>query len=579
MKQLNKLLILFLFLSIIEYLKAAEPSGSLPVMIINTEGNAPIVDKENYIKATYSIDPKDDDSIEASEGTLQIRGRGNYTWSSFDKKPYRLKLDEKAPLLGYKKSKHFVLMAHADDNLGFLREPMGFKMSELAGMAWTPGQKPVELIINGDYRGLYFLVENIRIDKDRVNIFDQEDENPSSDVTGGWLCELDNYEEPASEQITIKEGNGDLIRITHHSPEEINKEQENYLREQMIALDKAFYIQDPDSRDYENLVDLNSLVTFYVLQELMDGQESFHGSSYFHRDRGEDKKWVWGPVWDFGNTYMRSEGYMIYERPDWGQTWIDQIVKFKSFQEAYKIRFQEFLDFEYEDLRDYIKDYSAVIATAAISDAKRWPQYGNSNLAQKCNEILDALKRRIVFLGDKWNIDTGINPGLYIRGDFNNWNAYASNEFNEPQDGTYIYEGEDFKGRFKIADYNWSSDNWGTVIVNQDIPLDTPVELINGGESKDMMSPGGFNRVIFRIIEPGVKATVELSTSLAGVNDIQMDKDFLIKIRGRYVSSEGQFSVYDSKGMCIATNISHIELQPGLYILKGEKSTQKVLIK
>ena len=67
--------------------------------------------------------------------------------------------------------------------LGSSGKPMGFKMSELAGLAWTPGQKPVELILNGDDRGLYFLVENIRIDEDRVNIFDQEEENPSTDMT------------------------------------------------------------------------------------------------------------------------------------------------------------------------------------------------------------------------------------------------------------------------------------------------------------------------------------------------------------------------------------------------------------
>ena len=69
---------------------------------------------------------KNDDSIEASEGELQIRGRGNYTWDWFEKKPYRIKLDKKAPLLGFNKSKHFVLLAHADDNLGFLRETDGF---------------------------------------------------------------------------------------------------------------------------------------------------------------------------------------------------------------------------------------------------------------------------------------------------------------------------------------------------------------------------------------------------------------------------------------------------------------------
>lgn len=560
--------------------QALNPSGTLPVLIINTENNTPVTDKENYISASYQIDAMGLDDVEEFEGNLQIRGRGNYTWDWFDKKPYRIKLEEKKPLLGFKKSKHFVLLAHADDDLGFLREPMGFKLSELAGLAWTPKQKPVELILNGDYRGLYFMVENIRIDKDRVNIFDMEEENPVTDVTGGWLCELDNYEESPSEQITIKEGNGDWIRITHHSPELINAEQEKFLKQQMVALDKAFYIQDINSKEYENLIDLKSLVAFYVLQELMDGQESFHGSCYFHRDRGQDKKWIMGPVWDFGNTYMRGEGKLIYENPDWGQTWIDQIVKFKSFQEAYKTRFKEFLDKEYSHIVDYVKEYAEYIAPAAAVDAKRWPKYANKDTNESAIKILSLLKGRISFLGNRWGIETNLSSGVYLRGDFNNWAAQSVMEFNAPVNGVYVYEGQDFSGRFKIADWDWDKHNWGTEIVNQDIPLDKPVELIFGGQSKDMMSPGNFKRVIFTVLEPGKRATVELSTNIAGVESIIAQNHCPVKINGREIfSNEGNFSVFDISGKCVGENVNSIFVAKGLYIVKYQGGTLKVNIK
>ena len=61
--------------------------------------------------------------------TMQIRGRGNYTWTGFDKKPYRIKLADKQPMLGMKSSKHFVLLAHADDCIGFMRNTLGFAAS------------------------------------------------------------------------------------------------------------------------------------------------------------------------------------------------------------------------------------------------------------------------------------------------------------------------------------------------------------------------------------------------------------------------------------------------------------------
>lgn len=69
---------------------AATYSGSLPVMFINTEGGAPVDSKENYVNATYYLDPMGVAGVEAI-GTkaeplpLKIKGRGNYTWTGFDK--------------------------------------------------------------------------------------------------------------------------------------------------------------------------------------------------------------------------------------------------------------------------------------------------------------------------------------------------------------------------------------------------------------------------------------------------------------------------------------------------------------
>lgn len=66
-----------------------------------------------------------------------------------------------------------------------------------------PDYRFVELVLNGDYRGLYLLVEKIRIDKDRINITEQKNgEEDEENITGGWLLEFDNYEE--NQQIRCK---------------------------------------------------------------------------------------------------------------------------------------------------------------------------------------------------------------------------------------------------------------------------------------------------------------------------------------------------------------------------------------
>ena len=81
----------------------AEVSGTLPVLYINTKGNQPIESKDTYLKAYYWLDNmgiEEYKSIASKEipDTMQIKGRGNYTWKDFDKKPYRLKLDNKTAL-------------------------------------------------------------------------------------------------------------------------------------------------------------------------------------------------------------------------------------------------------------------------------------------------------------------------------------------------------------------------------------------------------------------------------------------------------------------------------------------------
>ncbi|MDD6007519.1 MAG: hypothetical protein PUC21_09485, partial [Bacteroidales bacterium] len=109
---------LMLLLITIATAGAADWSGTLPVMYINTIGGMPITSKETYVKATYYVDALGIDGYKnvasaSLPDTMQIRGRGNYTWTGFDKKPYRIKLDNKTALLGMNKSKHFVLLAHA----------------------------------------------------------------------------------------------------------------------------------------------------------------------------------------------------------------------------------------------------------------------------------------------------------------------------------------------------------------------------------------------------------------------------------------------------------------------------------
>jgi len=158
---------------------STSPTGTLPVVYLTTNDGQAITDKENYKGGTVYIDPLSTgyEALGNAEApvTAQLKGRGNWTWNGFDKKPYKIKFDAKQQVLGMPSNKHWCLLAHADDCLGFLKNAVGFMLSEQIGLQWTPHYVPVELFINGHYQGLYFLTEHVRVGTKRVNITEQED--------------------------------------------------------------------------------------------------------------------------------------------------------------------------------------------------------------------------------------------------------------------------------------------------------------------------------------------------------------------------------------------------------------------
>ncbi|MGN0236263.1 MAG: CotH kinase family protein [Paludibacteraceae bacterium] len=400
-------------------LSAVSYSGTLPVLFVNTENGADITDKETYLSATYYLDPMGDPAVaafgsEESPLPLQIRGRGNWTWSGFEKKPYRLKLNSKAALLGMKANKHFALLAHADDPHGFMRNTVGFFLSERFELPWTPAQRPVELVLNGDYRGIYFLTELIRVDKDRVDITEQEDlcTNPDS-VTGGWLVEIDNYD--TDPHITITEGDGRPIIFTYKTPEVLSAAQADFLTAEMTRLNTLIY-GDKQSDELWRYLDMEDLARFFLVQELADNYESFHGSCYLYREMGETEKWHFGPVWDFGSSLNNSKTQPFYEGREHHNTWAPQLAQFPAFQAKLKELWERYsVDFT-TDLDACLQDFVASIEGAVANDAERWKSqgYGNADLQQDLQHVRQFMRNAAVWESNRLGISS-TEPTITVR--------------------------------------------------------------------------------------------------------------------------------------------------------------------
>lgn len=385
---------------------AATFSGTLPVMYVNTTNGAAITSKDTYVDATFYIDAKNSgySSLGSATSTvaMKIRGRGNSSWTDFDKKPYRFKLTVGTKILNMSKSKNFCLLAYADDEHAFLRNALGFKVSECMGLAYTPDRRAVELVLNGEYVGLYFLTETVRVDKDRVAITKQDDNaTDASIITGGWLLEMDNADDPA--QVKITESNGNTMRFTYKDPEELSTQQNAYLLNQLNNMNNAIYAADKSSTTWENIINMDTLARFYIVQEIMDNTEAFHGSTYLYKQRGDNMQWIFGPVWDFANSYRRSDQQFLYQNSPYVQAWISEIVKYPRFQAKVRELWADFYSNQYPTLNAYIDSFVSSVSSAIASDYQRWPNYGTANSTTAKNEFKKLFEARISWLNSQWD--------------------------------------------------------------------------------------------------------------------------------------------------------------------------------
>lgn len=491
--------------------RAVEPSGTLPVLHIDTEGGAAITSKEDYIKATYWLETKgvadmgEDLGTQAEPLTLQIRGRGNYTWIGFDKKPYRLKLDKKAAVLGMNSNKHWALLAHADDSRGFLRNTLGFELSRMVGMAWTPGSKPCEVVLNGDYIGLYFLTETVRVDKKRVNVINGDDEveewleaNPGKewneypftalDNTGGWLVEIDNYDD--ADQIKVPTAQeqylGQDIRVTYDTPSDyITEAQKQWLRQSFAEMDRLIC----EKQDWTGKIDLTAAAQFFIVNQLVGNYESYHGSCKMHRQRGEDTKWMFGPVWDFGSAFQ-YDGAMqnwIWES-DYTQHWIKPMYENAAFKAEVKRLYAQLMDGAYKDLVPYAESFIETIRAAAARDYERWPQYGNDDLDQDLASVKNMLRLSTAFCNGQFDYNAPFdydNVNIYLRGSMNDWNCEEGYRFTYTGNGAvFTLKVPSLSGEFKIGAADWTEFDMGYGQKNTEttaFPIDVTTPLTPSG--------------------------------------------------------------------------------------------------
>ena len=246
----------------------------------------------------------------------EIKGRGNASWT-YDKRPYALKLNKKRSVLGMTESKRWILLANWKDRT-LLRNDATFWLSKKSGLPYTVDGHFVELEFNGEYRGNYYLCEQIKIESGRVDI----NEFNASDVTGGYLMEIDNnYDETYRFLSGFYRSSGynaedkGLKYMFKDPDEDLPDEAFNYMKNYIQEMEALIKKIPNGNYGYREYIDMDSAIWFMFINELTGNGDFFNTdgnmnsryygphSTYLYKDRdledGTRSKLFMGPVWDF----------------------------------------------------------------------------------------------------------------------------------------------------------------------------------------------------------------------------------------------------------------------------------------
>ena len=278
---------------------------NLPTVVINTANAEEITSKEVEITSTVYIISQDGTNLLVDTET-GVRGRGNASWN-FEKKPYRLKFSQKrSPLGAPAEAKKWTLLSnHGDKTL--MRNILAFEVSRRMGLAYTPFCYPVDVIVNGEYRGCYQLCDQVDVRPNRVDVTEMKtSDNSGTNLTGGYLIEIDAYAS-TTEKVYFYSNHGTPVTIKSPDDDKITTQQRQYIENYFNTMEASVFASNYTdvTNGYRKYLDLDSYLRHFIVGEFI-GNTDTYWSVYMYKERGDDRFYV-GPVWDcdlaFENDY------------------------------------------------------------------------------------------------------------------------------------------------------------------------------------------------------------------------------------------------------------------------------------
>lgn len=253
------------------------------IRLDTTSGNLEYIHEEkgnfeNGILQIWKADGQPDKIMKVKK----ISGRGNTAWDAI-KKSYTIKLEDAADILGMGMAKTWILNANYYDG-AYIRNQIGFEIARKGGIAYVPEEQFVDLYINGEYMGLYQLMEKIEAGKNRL------------DIGNDYLLEVDYMERAVLEEYILLENQQPLVIHAPEKERDINKVQ-------------AFFDRFQNSIEAGNVpsqnINMESFAKMFVMEEILQDMDFGYSSHYMYLDMDAEILYD-GPVWDLDNTMGRG---------------------------------------------------------------------------------------------------------------------------------------------------------------------------------------------------------------------------------------------------------------------------------
>lgn len=297
-------------------------TSNLPILEIQTQGAT--IQDEPKVTVAFSIRDKGLGQLNAMtdppahyQGFAAFEYRGNSTLDA-DKKSYGFELRDAAgadrdfPLLGLPPEEDWILHASHFDR-SFQRNVVTFDLWRKMGH-YAPRTRYCELVVDGEYRGVYILMEKIKRDKNRLDIAKLKPEDNSGDqLTGGYIIRLDWNEAPGwySNFDAFEEEEKLYFQYYYPKYSEITPPQETYIAAYIDSFETALFAGDyfhPSGKRYNDFIDLESWADLFIINEISRSVDAYKLSSFLYKDKqSKGGKLKAGPIWDFDLAFHNAD--------------------------------------------------------------------------------------------------------------------------------------------------------------------------------------------------------------------------------------------------------------------------------